>query len=742
MKTKQLQSILFFIFFSSILIIIGCKKEDEEENKVETVKETITNTVIDTFYIDYTTKMVYTVTVLSGNHVSIGPGKSGSVVAGAVVTAVQGDVRLSQTTDETGVVTFTGLYKGAISVGISKDDYTGANYIVTINNFVKRDSTNKGQATQIYVSNQVPIFKIRNDQSVARITGRVSYQNDLTNINRETVPEGTVVAAYIDASDPAFFNTYLKVPNPTSDSVFGGKILQIAYESNFMDSTDAQGNYEIIIPAAVIGLPFKMNAADVLVQQKVFENTGVAGFNRTKEYRTLFSPMQFPSPVPSAGGAEVMFISGGGALASATVSGTGQLDKINITNGGTGYTSAPKITITGGGGSGATATASVTNGVITAINIVNPGSGYTSDPLVTIAGGTGAVVSATIGGGGTIVALQVVNSGAGYTTAPTVTLSAPALPDGVNATANAIIQNGHVTGFTITNAGSGYTSSPGVTIDVAPAGGTNATAVAQFSGFSVQNTTIVNPGFSYTGNPTVSFSNPDLPTGVKAQGIATVNTGTGQVTGFSITNAGSGYINPPIVTLSSGSGGAAQALFSGRIVSGITVLAGGADYTSAPKVRITGGGGIGAAGTATVLNGKVTGITITNAGSGYTGAPTVELIAGEGAQASVVVSNGQITAINLVNGGYDYTGAPKLLIIPFGGPGSGATATATVDVASGAVTGINITNPGTGYLGGNTPSIAEPFSIVPELTVDKLMAKPGGTYIRDIHYGTGLRMPD
>ena len=57
---------------------------------------------------------------------------------------------------------------------------------------------------------------------------------------------------------------------------------------------------------------------------------------------------------------------------------------INITNGGSGYTSIPTVTISGGGGSGATAAASITDGAVTAITISNGGDDYTSIPTVTI----------------------------------------------------------------------------------------------------------------------------------------------------------------------------------------------------------------------------------------------------------------------------------------------------------------------------------------------------------------------
>lgn len=55
-----------------------------------------------------------------------------------------------------------------------------------------------------------------------------------------------------------------------------------------------------------------------------------------------------------------------------------------ITNGGSGYTSPPVVTIIGNG-SGAAATAVLTEGVVTGITITSAGSGYTGTPTITIA---------------------------------------------------------------------------------------------------------------------------------------------------------------------------------------------------------------------------------------------------------------------------------------------------------------------------------------------------------------------
>ena len=64
-----------------------------------------------------------------------------------------------------------------------------------------------------------------------------------------------------------------------------------------------------------------------------------------------------------------------------TISNTG-LRSISVTSGGTGYTQAPKVYLSGGGGSGATATASVSGGAISSITLTDTGTGYSSAPTV------------------------------------------------------------------------------------------------------------------------------------------------------------------------------------------------------------------------------------------------------------------------------------------------------------------------------------------------------------------------
>lgn len=71
---------------------------------------------------------------------------------------------------------------------------------------------------------------------------------------------------------------------------------------------------------------------------------------------------------------------------------------ITVDNGGTGYTVAPEVTISGGGGAGAIAHANVSGGAVSTITVDKAGTGYTHVPTVTIrpgSGGAGSGATAT-----------------------------------------------------------------------------------------------------------------------------------------------------------------------------------------------------------------------------------------------------------------------------------------------------------------------------------------------------------
>ena len=80
----------------------------------------------------------------------------------------------------------------------------------------------------------------------------------------------------------------------------------------------------------------------------------------------------------------------------------GQVEGIDITNGGSGYTTAPTITFTAApaGGTTATALVRISGGIVVGYTITEAGSGYLTAPTITVdnagSGGTGLVAATTI----------------------------------------------------------------------------------------------------------------------------------------------------------------------------------------------------------------------------------------------------------------------------------------------------------------------------------------------------------
>ena len=225
---------------------------------------------------------------------------------------------------------------------------------------------------------------------------------------------------------------------------------------------------------------------------------------------TLITPIQGGALYNEA---PTVVITGGGivqAEAGATSVSGGQLSAIVVDNGGSGYGNPPTVTIDGGGGTGATAVATVANGVVTGITITDKGFGYTSLPTVTLGppAGTPATGTATSAnydlGGNTallgISSITLTSGGTGYTTAPSVTITDAGGLGGFGATANATINSsGQVTGITITNPGFLY-ANPQVTLGD-PAG--IATATANLTNGQITSYTITSPGAGYGSSPTV-----------------------------------------------------------------------------------------------------------------------------------------------------------------------------------------------------------------------------------------------
>ena len=215
--------------------------------------------------------------------------------------------------------------------------------------------------------------------------------------------------------------------------------------------------------------------------------TGISIVNSGESYDAAFPPT-------------ITISGGGGTGASASVTVDGSITEITVLEGGSGYTSSPLVSIVGGGGSGASATAIITKGVVSRILIVDGGTGYTSQPSISIVGGGGQGATGSASVRGPIKSISVDAGGASYTSEPTITLSS-----GSGAVAQPIVSDGRIISIAIISAGQGYTTPPTITIQ---GDGFGAIARANIdrdgeNAGRVTSIEIINRGIGYTQGQTV-----------------------------------------------------------------------------------------------------------------------------------------------------------------------------------------------------------------------------------------------
>jgi hypothetical protein len=352
---------------------------------------------------------------------------------------------------------------------------------------------------------------------------------------------------------------------------------------------------------------------------------------------------------------------------------TGAVTNIAVTASGSGYTSAPTVTISGGGGSGAIATAVVGQlpvGV-TSVTLTNPGAGYTSNPTVTFTptdgNGSGATATTNVGSINLPVG-SVTPTPANWASPPACYASATPAPTVIfnpaGATAS-VSMTGQTCVFSISASGK-CTDSSGVSSVTAP-GGFSGSVYWNGGGSHESGTSISNPG-NYTAGS------------VPGTSAFTIN----------CSNPGNGN-NVPAVT----------SVTPGYQIN--TVSAAGGSYSSSPTVTFGGttplGGAPGATAnlTGTPVAGAVTSLSLTGGGSGYDANPTLSIAAPSctpgpscvqaTGTASIQTDYG-VLSINITNAGSGYSqGNPPTVTIS-GGGGSGATATASVGSAGNTMGGV------------------------------------------------------
>jgi hypothetical protein len=250
--------------------------------------------------------------------------------------------------------------------------------------------------------------------------------------------------------------------------------------------------------------------------------------------------------------------------------------QVNIIQPGLGYTSNPTVTISGGHGTGATATAQISNTEVSKITLTNAGTGYQAfdggavQVFITGGGNPNSLAqgTATIGGGG-VISITVTNGGTGYTNQPSVTISGGG---GSGATAVAAGSNETITQAAVVTPGTGYTSTPAVTFGAPSGGGATATGVALVSLNGIASVTVSASGAGYTSTPTVVITDP-FGFGFGAVAVATLGAGT--VTGVTILNPGQNY-HAAVVSFVGGNNAVATATVEIMPQGGINPISGAA----------------------------------------------------------------------------------------------------------------------------------------------------------------------
>jgi len=264
---------------------------------------------------------------------------------------------------------------------------------------------------------------------------------------------------------------------------------------------------------------------------------------------------------------------GGTGFAGTVVVTGGDITGITITNVGSGYTSAPTLSVTG-----------LTNRTLTAVlgfpiasyTVSGTNTGYTAAPSLTVGNPTAKNVTTSLGAGvvvnttatatatlknnSTVASVQPVAEGSGYADATVVFNNTGT--GGSNAAATAVY-SGEISSFVVTNPGSGYYSAPTVSIGSGDGTGAAATATVDDRGHVVAVTTngyvsgiavggvatnflyVDGEPLSIQGGATGHIHVVNTTTTNPANGFETI---TGQTVTAVVDNAGSGYTNVPVVT--------------------------------------------------------------------------------------------------------------------------------------------------------------------------------------------------
>ena len=313
-----------------------------------------------------------------------------------------------------------------------QDAQSGKNSIALTGSSGKFDvDVKKAVFAQTTVEFPVKHYYQQGDQVQAYTSGGVLPSPLLEGQNYfVNVIDGNTISLHLTAADAAAsVSGVLRNPITFTDSGSGTNALVKLIPATFATGTKNQVNasgisFETIEPT------FSAVAQPVVVGSVT--SVTVPGGKSGSKYTSAPDVVFDPPPPPPEGSNQIVVTATGYAvmeLDAPTGSSTFAVGSIVITNPGSGYTSAPGISIDpppdGSGGLQATATATITTSSIAYFNVTSSGEGYASPPQVTISGGggNGATASASIDSAGRVTSVNVISQGTGYTTASGITVT-------------------------------------------------------------------------------------------------------------------------------------------------------------------------------------------------------------------------------------------------------------------------------------------------------------------------------
>ena len=482
-----------------------------------------------------------------------------------------GTLNFTPTNFDSGTATITVTVKDNGGVANGGNDTTSFSFTVTVAQVNQPPTLNP-------IGNPSPILENSGPQTITLTGITVGFGNppeslfvSATSSNTALIPNPSV--AYISPNTSGTL-TYTPVANATGTATITVTVMNsgsnVFPNVNLVTQTFTVAVNPVNQPPTINLIPNPAAILENAPTQNVLLGGISAGPGESQDLTitaTSSNPALIPNPTVSYTSPDAL-----GALSYTPVLGTSGTAVITVTvmdNGGT----------ASGGMNTTTRTFSV---VVTPVN-----QPPTLDPIanpVPIAENSGVQT----------VALTGISAGAGESQALTVTASSS--NTALIPTPMIIYNSPNASGTLLFTPAANQSGTALITVVVTDAGSNVAPNVNNFSRTFLVTVTPINQAPTLTAAPT-------------ATATAAINTSTNQVSGFTVTNGGSGYSS-----------------------------------TNPPTVTITGGGGTGATGTAVVnANGVVTSITLNSGGLGYTTPPIVTI----GPGSITILENAATQTVNL-----------------------------------------------------------------------------------------------